>query len=51
MWILDFDCCRPILVDEADVEQAGAAFFKNDSFYPKPGTGEAADEELWMMFK
>jgi hypothetical protein len=51
MWILDFDCCRPIQVDEAGVEQACAAFFKNDPFYPKPGTGEAADEELWTVFK
>jgi hypothetical protein len=38
-------------VDEAGVEQACAAFFKNDPFYPRPGTGEAADEELWMVFK
>lgn len=51
MWILDFDCCRPIQVDEAGVEQACAAFFKNDPFYPKPGTGEPADEELWIVFK
>jgi hypothetical protein len=51
MWILDFDCCRPIQVDEAGVEQACVAFYKNDPFYPRPGTGEAADEELWTVFK
>lgn len=51
MWILDFDCCRPIWVDETGVEQACAAFYKNDPFYPRPGTGEAADEELWVLFK
>jgi hypothetical protein len=51
MWILDFDCCRPIQVDEAGVEQACMAFYKNDPFYPRPGTGEAADEELWTVFK
>jgi hypothetical protein len=51
MWILDFDCCRPIQMDEAGVEQACAAFFKNDPFYPGPATGEAADEELWRVFK
>lgn len=51
MWVLDFDCCRPIQVDEAGVEQACAAFYKNDPFYPRPGTGVAADEELWMVFK
>ncbi|CAA9960342.1 DUF3669 domain containing protein [Pyrenophora teres f. maculata] len=51
MWILDFDCCRPIELDEHGVDQACAAFFKNDPFYPRPGTGEAADEELWLVFK
>ncbi|KAJ5056937.1 zinc finger protein-domain-containing protein, partial [Bipolaris maydis] len=51
MWILDFDCCRPIQVDETGVEQACAAFYKNDPFYPRPGSGEAADEELWVLFK
>jgi hypothetical protein len=51
MWTLDFDCCRPIEVDEAGVEQACVAFYKNDPFYPRPGTGEAADEELWTVFK
>jgi hypothetical protein len=51
LWILDFDCCRPIQVDEAGVEQACVTFYKNDPFYPRPGTGEAADEELWMVFK
>jgi hypothetical protein len=51
MWILDFDCCRPMEMDETGVEQACAAFFKNDPFYPRPGTGEAADEDLWVVFK
>jgi hypothetical protein len=51
MWILDFDCCRPMEMDEAGVEQACAAFWKNDPFYPRPGTGEVADEELWKVFK
>ena len=46
MWILDFDCCRPIWMDEEGIDQACAAFFKNDPFYPRPGSGEAADEEL-----
>jgi hypothetical protein len=38
-------------MNEAGVEQACAAFWKNDPFYPRPGTGEAADEELWVIFK
>ena len=51
MWILDFDCCRPLSMDEAGIEQACVAFFKNDPFYPRPGSGEDADEELWEVFK
>jgi hypothetical protein len=51
MWILDFDCCRPLSMDEAGVEQACIAFFKNDSFYPRPGSGVDADEVLWRVFK
>jgi hypothetical protein len=51
MWILDFDCCQPMEMDETGVEQACAAFFKDDPFYPRPGTGEAADRALWEVFK
>lgn len=51
MWILDFDCCQPLSMDETGVEQACAAFFKNDPFYPRPGGDEAADTELWAVFK
>ena len=51
MWLLDFDCCRPMGMNEEGVHQACAAFFRNDPFYPRPGTGEAADEELWVVFK
>ncbi len=51
MWILDFDCCRSLSLDEAGVEQACTAFFKNDPFYPRPGSGEVADEEVWAVFK
>jgi hypothetical protein len=51
MWILDFDCCRPLSMDEAGIERACMAFFRNDPFYPRPGSEEAADEELWKVFK
>jgi len=51
MWILDFDCCRPLSMDEAGIEKACVAFFRNDPFYPRPGSREAADEELWKVFK
>ncbi|KAI6779982.1 uncharacterized protein J7T54_000283 [Emericellopsis cladophorae] len=51
MWILDFDCCRQLSMDEAGIEQACMAFFRNDPFFPKPETGGAADEDLWQVFK
>lgn len=51
MWILDFDCCGPLAMDDAGVEQACTAFFKNDPFYPRPGSGRVADDELWDVFK
>ncbi|USP76518.1 calcineurin-like phosphoesterase [Curvularia clavata] len=51
MWILDFDCCRTMSTDEAGVEQACGAFFRNDPFYPRPGSKEEADQQLWKVFK
>lgn len=51
MWILDFDCCQPISMDEAGIEKACVAFFKNDPFYPRPGSEKVADDKLWQIFK
>ena len=52
MWILDFDCCRDMSLDEASVEQAVAAFYKNDPFFPRPNRGDdIKDQRLWDEFK
>lgn len=51
MWILDFDCCGSLSMDDTGVEQACKAFFKNDPFYPRPGSGRVADDGLWEIFK
>lgn len=51
LWILDFDCCNPLTMDEVGLEKACTAFFKNDPFYPRPTSDEAADLELWEVFK
>jgi hypothetical protein len=37
LWVFDFDCCKHMSMDEKGVNQAIAAFFKNDLFYPRPG--------------
>ncbi|KAL8833618.1 MAG: hypothetical protein Q9170_004166 [Blastenia crenularia] len=47
VWILDFDCCKHMAMDEGGVEQAVAAFYRNDPFYPRPGQNSV----LWKEFK
>ena len=51
VWILDFDCCKPMPMDEAGVKQAVDPFFKNDSFYPRPNRDNVNDQSLWAEFK
>ncbi|KAL8769260.1 MAG: hypothetical protein Q9194_005496 [Teloschistes cf. exilis] len=51
IWILDFDCCKHMPLDEVGVEQAVAAFYKNDPYYPRPERGNPNDQQLWEAFK
>ncbi|KAH7248008.1 zinc finger protein-domain-containing protein [Fusarium solani] len=51
MWIIDFDCCNPLPMDEEGVEIAARCFWRNDPFYPRPGSSNAADERLWGIFR
>ena len=51
VWLLDFDCCKPMALDKKGVEQAVAAFYKNDPYYPRPGSGNLNDRALWAAFK
>ena len=51
VWILDFDCCKPISLDEMGVDQAVTAFYKNDPYYPRPKRGDLGDQTLWTVFK
>lgn len=51
MWIIDFDCCSPLSMDEEGVEIAARCFWRNDPFYPRPGSSNAADEMLWDVFR
>ncbi|ODM18941.1 hypothetical protein SI65_05558 [Aspergillus cristatus] len=39
MWMLDFDLCRDMSMDEAGVQKAVRAYWRNDPFYPRPGKG------------
>ena len=51
IWILDFDCCRTMTLDAKGVEQAVAAFYRNDPYFPRPGRDNGADRMLWKEFK
>lgn len=51
IWLLDFDCCRNMAMDEAGVEQAAAAFCRNDPYYPRPKRDDPEIQELWELFK
>ncbi|KAF2092891.1 hypothetical protein NA57DRAFT_49382 [Rhizodiscina lignyota] len=51
LWILDFDCCPGMPMDLAGVEQAVAAFFRNDPFFPRPAATDARDQGLWRHFR
>lgn len=51
MWMLDFDCCRSMSMDDRGVTQAVTAFFRNDPFYPRPSADGTLDQELWLLFK
>ncbi|KAL8985100.1 MAG: hypothetical protein Q9177_004525 [Variospora cf. flavescens] len=51
LWVLDFDCCKHMSLDEAGVEQAVKAFYKNDPYFPRPGRDNVNDQALWREFK
>ncbi len=48
MWLLDFNQCQPLSMDQEGVDQAVKRFFDNDAYYPRPpaATG-CTDEGLW----
>ncbi|KAF2668733.1 hypothetical protein BT63DRAFT_426003 [Microthyrium microscopicum] len=49
LWILDFDLCRDMSMDEDGVKQAVNAFLGNDPYYPRPDRDYC--KELWTTFK
>lgn len=50
LWLLDFDACSTISMDEAGVKQAVNAFFKTDPFCPRPFSQDTYGENLWRLF-
>ncbi|KIW83743.1 hypothetical protein Z517_02989 [Fonsecaea pedrosoi CBS 271.37] len=51
LWVLDFDCCRSMTMDDAGIEQAARAFLKNDPYFPRPVTRSSSDSALWSEFR
>jgi hypothetical protein len=51
IWILDFDCCNDMTMDESGIEQACRSFWRNDPFYPRPGSSNASHQKLWEDFR
>lgn len=50
-WLLDFDCCRHMPLNEAGVQQAVAAFYLNDPYFPRLGREDGRDREMWAVFR
>lgn len=48
IWVLDFDLCRGMAMNSNGVEQAAAAFWGNDPYYPRPGLEK---DLLWIVFR
>ena len=38
-------------LDEKGMEQAVAAFYRDDPYYPRPGRDNGMDQALWKEFK
>jgi hypothetical protein len=45
VWLLDFDCCRRMSMDEDGADRAVVAFFRNDPYLPRPG------QSIWKNFR
>ncbi|KAL7902403.1 zinc finger domain-containing protein [Trichoderma sp. SZMC 28014] len=50
IWILDFDCCNDMTMDSG-IEKACRCFWRNDPYYPRPGSPHPSDQKLWESFQ
>ncbi len=50
MWLLDFNRCHEISMNENGVEEAVKSFFRNDPYYPRPMAKDQNDGGLWESF-
>nr|AOC84394.1 OxaJ [Penicillium oxalicum] len=50
LWLIDFDACNAITMNDAGVRQAVDAFLKTDPFCPRPNTLDKYAGRLWDVF-
>lgn len=51
IWLLDFNQCREMTMDEFGVDNAVRAFWDNDPYYPRPHAESEEDQKLWGIFR
>ncbi|KAJ3953741.1 hypothetical protein N0V92_009777 [Colletotrichum tropicale] len=51
MWVLEFDCCREMAMDEEGIKTACKSFWRNDQYHPRPGSNSPSDQRLWAGFR
>lgn len=51
IWVLDFDCCNDMTLDDSVIEKACRCFWRNDPYNPLPGSSNASDQKLWEDFR
>ncbi len=51
IWLLNFNQCHTMTMDEHGVDQAVKRFFDNDAYYPRPLAVETEDRALWDVFE
>jgi hypothetical protein len=51
LWLLDFNSCQKITLDDQGVKLLVRGFWDNDPYYPRPSSGNATDIELWKHFR
>lgn len=51
LWVLDFNQCQSMSMDEVGIDLAVEAFFLNDPYYPRPLGAVSADQQLWKVFQ
>jgi hypothetical protein len=51
IWLLDFNQCKTFEHDSQGLKQLVDGFWWNDPYYPRPGSKNENDRNLWEVFK